>query len=335
MTFDTPDAAETQSVSSTIHSPRRGPGRPRKPKLPKRAFDAQAHASTMASIKGIPRDRRNAVRDEAISRVMRDPDIRASHKVIFAKLAAEIQWKDGQCWRSNAWLARECGTSKRNAEMAMAAFRNMGLVSRRERKNEAGDYTTSETTLPAIAAVWTEMRATVADNIRSVGTEPECGQPSDSPSDSDSHLIDSSGDSGEVSALRADHSKARGLSDEFCKEALKRLTRADLGKALAGRLKRNARGLGLFLAAQAAEHGTTPEQIVETVAGALTRCAVTGKPVEGEAELNCFADPDDLYGTAPAWIATWGYFAGHVADEVDRLSRRTGDLMEGARHEQP
>jgi hypothetical protein len=119
-------------------------------------------------------------------------------------------------------------------------------------------------------------------------------------------------------AQSADFSSGK-LSDADCRMFLQRLTTADTTQALASRLKRNARGLGLFLTIIAAEHGTTPERVVEIVEARLTNIRVAGKPVEGEAEMNWFADADKLYGAGPGWIETWSYFAGHVADEIERL----------------
>ena len=122
----------------------------------------------------------------------------------------------------------------------------------------------------------------------------------------------------EESALRANFSSGK-LADWQCQVFLKRLTSGDLGKALAPKLRRNARGLGSFLQAMARDNNITPERVVEIIEVRLTSYRVIGKPVEAEAEMNYFADPTEIYdAAAPRWIETWGYFARHIAEEADR-----------------
>jgi hypothetical protein len=116
-------------------------------------------------------------------------------------------------------------------------------------------------------------------------------------------------------ALRADLSSGK-LADADCSMFLKRLATADSTGALASRLKRNARGLGLFLAAMAEEHGITAEEVVGILEERLSKHRVAGKPVESEAEMNWFADADELYNAPPGWIETWTYLAGLVGDQV-------------------
>jgi hypothetical protein len=116
------------------------------------------------------------------------------------------------------------------------------------------------------------------------------------------------------------------LSDEFCRLSLQRLTTGDLGKALSPKLRRNARGLGLFLAAMAQEHGITPAEVVGILEERLTSMKVAGKPVEGEAEMNWFANANELYGAETGWLKTWNYLAGLVGDQVEirRWHERAG-----------
>ena len=201
---EAPDGATSGAAPlDTTPDSKRGRGRPRNPTRAKLAFDAGVHSSTIATIKAIPENRRNAVRDEAIALLDRNKTVRASHKVVFAKIAREVWWEDGVFLRSNAWLAKECGTSQRNVEFATGAFRDAGWVSRRERKTQAGDHQTAETTIPLFAQVWADMRAQQTaeevpnensgvpngkSNFSSGGTEPECGQPSDSPQEKEKEL---------------------------------------------------------------------------------------------------------------------------------------------------
>jgi hypothetical protein len=66
----------------------------------------------------------------------------------------------------------------------------------------------------------------------------------------------------------------------------------------------------------AEEHGITAEEVVGILEERLSKHRVAGKPVEGEAELNWFADADELYNAPPGWIKTWNYHAGLVGDQV-------------------
>jgi hypothetical protein len=162
-TFDATSGAtlEAATLETPAAETKRARGRPRKPTPTKVAFDARVHSSTIATIKAIPKDRRNAVRDAAISGVdrIKSVTVTPSHKVIFGKLAMEIRWSDGVFLLSNAWLAKECGTSQRTVERAFEAFRDARWVSRFQRMTKAGDPQTCETTIPLFAQVWAEMRA--------------------------------------------------------------------------------------------------------------------------------------------------------------------------------
>jgi hypothetical protein len=110
--------------------------------------------------------------------------------------------------------------------------------------------------------------------------------------------------------------------DGFWGQQLKRLATADFAQALAPNLKRNARGLGAFVAAKAAELGTTSDAILADLENRLRAYGVGGKPVEAEAEANLLADPDELYDAAAGWVTTWRYFDKYIAKQI-RLRHMT------------
>lgn len=150
----------------------RGPGRPRTTEGKSQRLSKKLRSPVpedfdviAAAIRAIPEDKhapegtlgRRAAVEAARTVINRDSRMTKTACTIASKILDTLNPTQGRDWHGVGFYARECGVARRTAERAFARLEDGGHILRRRRgKTAAGDWETTETTLPTLARLASE-----------------------------------------------------------------------------------------------------------------------------------------------------------------------------------